>query len=413
MLNLKIQRLKADDFFVSISCKGLVTQLKEEIVRFLRKAQVKDEESQPGVTNLRLIYKGKVLMDCKTIEFYKIKNEDTIQLVPYRRRKPEDLPTSRTENAGIEMESKEGGDMPEFSDLRGTGEITYIQFSVSEAPPTQNTDFAQLYRSLFEDDLGVRTPPVQTPRSADAALRAVSRPTPFTVSGSLRSFKHVLEETLRRVTEPGNGARELISQLNTLISAANILRANVIRDSLVEDEDIRNAPMADHRFPPMPPLEEEPERSLETGMEPRPSQLQGQPQQVPPTSHSILEILLLETIESSARREPLAEDEKAEHPPEAPPPEEPGLVSTQNESINYAPETFPSALRVLPTRFYGRVTAPLLYHPVAGNLTALSVSQSYSDTTVNYNESTTDVAQESHERARVLDIFTHIMNRFN
>jgi len=413
MLNLKIQRLKADDFFVSISCKGLVTQLKEEILRFLKTAQVKDEDSQPGVTNLRLIYKGKVLMDCKTIEFYKIENDDTIQLVPYRRRKPEDLPTSGTENAGVEIENKEGGEIPGFSDLRGTGEITYIQFSVSEGLPPRNSEFGQLYRSFFEDDLAVTTPPAQSPRSADAALRAINRPTPLTVSGSLRSFRHVLGETLRRVMEPGDGARELVSQLNTLISAANILRENLIRDSLAGEEDIRNAPVADHRGPPMPPLEEEPERALDTGIDPRPSQLQGQPQQIPPTSQSILEILLREAIDSSASQDSLAEDEKTNNPPEAPSSEQLGLVSTQNESINFAPETFPSVLRVLRPRFGERVAAPLTYHPFAGNLTALSVSRAYTDATVNRDELNRELSQESHEGARYSDIFTHIMNRFN
>jgi len=414
MLNLKIQRLKADDFFVSISCKGLVTQLKEEILRFLKTAQVKDEDSQPGVTNLRLIYKGKVLMDCKTIEFYKIENDDTIQLVPYRRRKPpEDLPTSGTENGGIEIENKEGGELPGFSELRGTGEITYIQFSVSEGLPPRNSEFGQLYRSFFEDDLAVRTPPVQSPRSADAALRAVNRPTPLTVSGSLRSFRHVLGETLRRVMEPGDGARELVSQLNTLISSANILRENLIRDSLAGEEVIRNAPVADHRGPPMPPLEEEPEHALDTGVDPRPSQLQGQPQQIPPTSQSILEILLREAIDSSASPDSLAEDEKTNSPPEAPLLEQLGLVSTQNESINFAPETFPSVLRVLRPRFDERVAAPLTYHPFTGNLTALSVSRAYTDATVNRDELNSELSQESHERARYFDIFTHFMNRFN
>lgn len=406
MLNLKIQRLKADDFFVSISGKGLVTQLKEEIVRFLKAAQVQDEESSPGVTNLRLIYKGKVLMDCKTIEFYKIQNDDTIQLVPYRRRKPEDLPTSRSENPRVEMDRKEG-DVPELRDLRGTGEITYIQFSVSEGPPDRNSEFAQLCRNLFPEDLATRTPPLPTPRSADGNLRPVDRPTPLTVSGSLRSFKHVLEETLRRISEPGEGARELVPQLNTLISSANILRANVIRDTLVGEEDIRDTPVTEHRAPPMPPLEEAPERSRHNGMEPQPSQ-----QQIPPASHSVLEILLLETIEPSSRRGTHSDDEKLEPPREAPPYEQPGLVRSQNDSINFAPETFPSALRVLPSRFYGRVRAPL-YQASGGNFTALSVSQSYSDATEYLEDQTPELAGESNDWAGYGNIFTHFMNRFN
>jgi len=406
MLNLKIQRLKADDFFVSISGKGLVTQLKEEIVRFLKAAQVQDEESSPGVTNLRLIYKGKVLMDCKTIEFYKIQNDDTIQLVPYRRRKPEDLPTSSTENPRVEMDRKEG-DVPELRDLRGTGEITYIQFSVSEGPPDRNSEFAQLCRNLFPEDLATRTPPLPTPRSTEHNLRPVDRPTPLTVSGSLRSFKHVLEETLRRISEPGEGARELVPQLNTLISSANILRANVIRDTLVDEEDIRDTPVTEHRAPPMPPLEEAPERSRHNGMESQPSQ-----HQIPPASHSVLEILLLETIEPTSRREARSDDEKLEPPREAPPFEQPGLVRSQSESINFAPETFPSALRVLPSRFYGRVRAPL-YHASGGNFTALSVSQSYSDATQHLEDPTPELAGESNDWAGYGNIFTHFMNRFN
>jgi len=309
------------------------------------------------------------------------------------------------------VEENKEGDVPELGDLRGTGEITYIQFSVSEGPPNRNTEFAELCRSLFQGDLSSRTPPEPTSRPTDNPPRPMDRPSPLTVSGSLRSFKHVLEETLRRITEPGESARELIPQLNNLISAATILRADVFRDTMLGQEDIRDAPVTGHRAPPMPPLEEEPERPLQTGTEPNPPRTQTQPQQVPPSSHSVLEILLLETIESSARRETHNEDEKADSPPEAPPREQPGLVAAQNETINFAPEAFPSALRVLPSRFYERITAPLYTH-AGGNLTALAVSQSYSDTT-EHDEPTPEHGQESNERSSYTNIFTHFLSRFN
>jgi len=108
VLRLKIQRLKDEDFFVSIGGGGLINQLKEEVLRFLKSGASVAVSAEIAI--IRLIYKGRVLLDSKSIEFYKIKNEDTIQLVPFRPRRSESLRASSSE--GKEAPADGGGDMP-------------------------------------------------------------------------------------------------------------------------------------------------------------------------------------------------------------------------------------------------------------------------------------------------------------
>jgi len=84
-LRLKIQRLKDEDFCISIRGRDPIIKLKKEILRLIQTAPL---GAAVEMINIRLIYKGKVLIDSNSIEFYKIKDEDTIQLVPIRRSRP-------------------------------------------------------------------------------------------------------------------------------------------------------------------------------------------------------------------------------------------------------------------------------------------------------------------------------------
>jgi len=346
-----------------------------------------------------LIYKGRVLLDCKTIEFYKIKNDDTIQLVPFRRRKPGNTSAPRQGNGGIQIESKEP-EIPELRDLRGAGEIRYIQFSVSEGPAESGSLLSSFRRNLNRENTATR--PI--PQSVTPPPRPVERPTPLTVSGTLRSFKLILEETLRRMSEARDN-RELVPQISTLISAASVLR-----DDLVAEQQTSH----------MPPLEEETEHSRQT--EPRP------PQQ-PSSSRSIFEVVLLGTIESSSRRETLHEEEKEAPTSTTVSNKRPDLSTTINEPINIPPETIPSAFRFLPMRFNERVSNAFFALNGLASL-ALVVSQSYSDNTGHLDEFTNEPALQSssdeltatepvlqstsvnQQAYRPYNIFTQFLNRF-
>jgi len=241
MLKLKIQRLQDDDFFVFISGKGLITHLKEKIVTFLKEAEVVEENTVGlRVTSLRLIYKGKVLLDAKSIEFYKIQNDDTIQLCPLRRKRqrqetsvaPRSVPNV---NPGpIEAKEDVPAQRPGSSD---TNQFTFISFSISDNPidllgrnpqmrsrgrgvdATENIDTqAQARRGLDR----TQNPPIFLSRA---------RPSPATMSETLRNFKQSLQETLRRVSSASlDNRRQMIPQLDALIDEAISLRNELHRD---------------------------------------------------------------------------------------------------------------------------------------------------------------------------------------
>jgi len=237
MLRLKIQRLRGEDFFVSIGGKDLVTQLKEQVLHILKTGDTSEVWAE--VTNLRLIYKGKVLVDAKSIEFYKIQNDDTIQLVPFRRRRN----PSRSSRSGESPDASHSSvdtepSQPELGgsrrNLAGRGPIAFLTLSTSVVggPPRPRSIGGRSQR--VESQQQRQANPGQIRNSdAPAPLRLPASPA---TSTSLRRFKEQLLSTLFRVNAAERGEsvelrRELANQLNGLIRDASALRTHLLEQS--------------------------------------------------------------------------------------------------------------------------------------------------------------------------------------
>lgn len=395
MLKLKIQRLEEEDFFVSISGKGLITHLKEKIVKFLKTADAAEEAVVGlGVTSLRLIYKGMVLLDAKSIEFYKIQNDDTIQLVPLRRKKqrqrdagaPRSVSNGDTGVGGAQQEGPESK-----SAGRESNQFTFISFSMSDNPIdllARRPNIRSRGRGVDSQDSNdtqaqtqARRGRTRMQRRSNSSLRG--RPSPATISGTLRSFKLSLEETLRRVSSTNlDNRRELIPQLDALITQANSLR-----DELQTDE--------------LTPL------SLPSPM---------------------FEILLLERMGAASRaaanrRAPTGNQEEKQDTGRAQLPPSPELIPIRNESIDIATELLNPSLRYPPIRV-NTGSAPE-FPPVAtrrststpalrGTRLTLDSNTSARLTNQPRNANREDEREPQPQRPnRPRNIFSSIMNRFN
>lgn len=228
---------------MSIGGKDLITQLKEEVLRILKTGD--PSEVYAEVTNLRLIYKGKVLVDAKSIEFYKIQNDDTIQLVPFRRRAnvaPTPAPAPTSSNDGGDRQTEQEGPRRQQNGRRGP--ITVVTFSTSavvgglprfrsgrprhiRSQQQQQTSPSRQRRSSSVPSL---TRPFNPSRSR---FRLPARPV---TQCSLRNFKELLQVTLRRVSTAARrrqgrnregGDSRLADQLSTLIREAILLRSEL------------------------------------------------------------------------------------------------------------------------------------------------------------------------------------------
>jgi len=232
LMKIKIQRLEKEDFFVSISKKGLIAHLKEKIITFLNAAQLGNEDTQSCVGNLRLIYKGKVLLDPKSVEFYKIQNDDTIQLCPTRRRR-----IGHPSPAGGPNVSTQTQVVDALPFVREGGEFTYISFSMSDPPEVGRGGSGLMplsrSRSRGQNILNNSEAYSSAPRSRRSIRRRQTqptrgRPTPATVTETLRNFKFILRETLRCISETNaDNTQELLPQLNVLIRQATSLRNDI------------------------------------------------------------------------------------------------------------------------------------------------------------------------------------------
>jgi len=237
ILRLKIQRMRGDDFFISISQTDMITKLKQQVLRVLR--------STPGpevcveITNIRLIYKGKVLADEKSIEFYRMQNEDTIQLVPFR--------SSRSASQG-ERESQRRRrpnreDNPALNEASAHDPITVFTFTSSlmgEPSRAENRPSASLpneLRRAFNNQ-------IHRQRERSSTTR---RPRPVT-SLSLRNYKDILQRTHLRVhlaqQQRRRGVREteqraLLSQLQILTRQSLSLRDDLIAEIQSQSNDER------------------------------------------------------------------------------------------------------------------------------------------------------------------------------
>jgi len=219
ILRLKIQRLRGEDFFISISRRYMITQLKQEVLGFLQSTPGPDISVE--ITNIRLIYKGKVLANGKSIEFYQIQNEDTIQLVPFRRRRSTTHSPTDTHAQATSDSRPQPNEVP--GDIDHIAVISFATSFIEEPSRNENRS-----RFLTRNE-GRRVRPSSVSRG---------RRMPVTTQ-SLRSFKQVLTGTHRCVhtaeqqRRRGNGRNEqrlLISQLQTLISEARSLRTDLLAD---------------------------------------------------------------------------------------------------------------------------------------------------------------------------------------
>jgi len=228
ILRLKIQRLRGEDFFISISKTDMITKLKQQVLRVLR--------STPGsnvcveITNIRLIYKGKVLADEKSIEFYRMQNEDTIQLVPFRgsRSASQVGPESQRESRPSRNEN------PVVNETSTHDPITIFTFTSSfMGEPSQGENRPGSSRQNER-----RRPFNLQMHRQRVRLNTGRRSRPVT-SSSLRNFKDVLQRTHLRVhlaqQQRRRGVRAteqraLLSQLQILTRQSLSLRDDLIAE---------------------------------------------------------------------------------------------------------------------------------------------------------------------------------------
>jgi len=235
ILRLKIQRLRGDDFFISISKRDMITQLKQQVLRVLRSTTGPDVRVE--ITNIRLIYKGKVLADEKSIEFYSMQNEDTIQLVPFRRSRS--VSQSGRESRRERRTSRQWTPVPNEVSTN-YDPITMVAFtsSFTQELPWDGDGPAERMPS------GRSRPANRETRRRRPRSSTGRRPRPVTSSSLLR-FKDMLQRThlrvhlaeqQRRRGRRQNTQRALLAQLQILIRRSLSLRD----DLLAEFQSIAN-----------------------------------------------------------------------------------------------------------------------------------------------------------------------------
>jgi len=248
-LRLRIQRMKEEDFFVSIGGRDLIIKLKAEIFRLLEP----EKSSESSAANLRLIYKGKVLADAKLVESYKIQNEDTIQLVPFNQ------PSRRSDNAEdkdnvseAKAEEEQSGNTETSAQDRGertSGRpITLISFSTSIIEGSRRSQGSQ--SSQATPTRSIR----QLRRLITSPAQSTS-PRPWSPSrtmnnASIRSLRNHLQNTLTQVCafeqlraqqnateiagETKDSEKKLLKQLDTLLSTATMLREDIQAEAVIQ-----------------------------------------------------------------------------------------------------------------------------------------------------------------------------------
>jgi len=244
-MRLNIHRLVKDDFFIFISETAFVTQMKEKILTFLKEEKPETDRPEVCVSDLRLIYKGKVLVDSETVQFYKIQNNDTVQLCPLRRKRM-DQPLSNPaggpmENHDADTQNEEGKQQL----ITGASEVTFFSFSFFGQPTFRGG------RNLSAQNLTRRNQGSQNLESSShtsqrrSTLRRRLRvpmtgtPTPMTITGNLRNFKVVLEQTLSRLSATNfDNCQELMTQLDTLIGRATTLRGCLTEEVKKETREV-------------------------------------------------------------------------------------------------------------------------------------------------------------------------------
>jgi len=237
-MRLNIQRLVKDDFFVIISETAFVTQIKQKILTFLKEEKPETDSQKVSVDDLRLIYKGRVLVDSESVKLYKIQNNDTIQLCPPRRKKvdrPLTNPGGGTmENDDAHSHNEEGKEQL----LRGPSEVTFFSFSILGQPTLggarnlSRRNWRTRNQGPHNSESFSHTSQTRSTRRRPSMVPMTATPSPITTIGNIRNFKSVLQETLRRLSGTNlNNCQELITQLDELIG-----RAITLRGALTEEE---------------------------------------------------------------------------------------------------------------------------------------------------------------------------------
>jgi len=244
-IRVNIQRLANDDFFVFISETSFVTQMKEKILTFLKEEGPKTDSLEVCIGDLRLIYKGKVLVDSETVQFYKIQNNDTVQLCPVRRKK---MDQSLSNPAGGPMENHDADTQNEEGKqqlITESSQVTFFSYSIFGQPTLRGR------RNVSARNLRTRNQGPQNSESLSDTgqtrsyprrrirVPTTSRPTPLTIAGILRNFKFVLHETLRHLSATNlDNCQQLMTQLDALIERATTLRGHLNEEEWKESPEV-------------------------------------------------------------------------------------------------------------------------------------------------------------------------------
>jgi len=215
MLKIKIQQLKKENFVVTISGKDLIADLKEKILAILKATQV-EEEDHLNIANLRLIYKGKVLLDAKSLEFYKIQSDDTIQLCPIRRNVRVGNSNGQVSGSSLDIENKDEDD-----NVRE--ESGPISFFLDEHPELRDSIIRN--RRVLNGNNTLTQAASSTPTESSSR----NRTTPEAFTEKLQSLRSALEDSLCQVNSVNMENREdLVPHLDTLIRQARNLRDDLV-----------------------------------------------------------------------------------------------------------------------------------------------------------------------------------------
>jgi len=222
-MQIKIQQLKKEDFVVTISGKDRITDLKEQILAILKAAQVEEEDHLLNITNLRLIYKGKVLLDSKSLDFYKIQSDDTIQLCPIRRNVRVEISNDQESDSSPDMDIKDEDD-----NVRE--ESGPISFFLDQIPGLGNMRQLQGHsgirnRRVLNGNNNLTQVVSSRPRESSSR----NRTTPEAFTEKLQSLRSALEDSLCQVNSVNMENREdLVPHLDTLIRQARNLRDDLV-----------------------------------------------------------------------------------------------------------------------------------------------------------------------------------------
>jgi len=196
LMRLNVQRLVKNNFCILISEAAFVTNLKEEILEFLQQEEPETESPGLSVGHLRLIYKGKVLLNAKSLSFYKIQNNDTVQLCPIRR-KYADQPLSNPAGGAMENEDDRNEERKQQFVIEPI-DVTIISFTTLGQPHFERARNL-LFQNFRTSNLGPQNSVSSNHASTRSRPQRRSQVTTTANTSNLRDFTLALQGTLRRL----------------------------------------------------------------------------------------------------------------------------------------------------------------------------------------------------------------------